>query len=93
MILFLLIIWYHLSHFFSVGGTVHATILKDNIVKDYREEQRGQAHQALNGYMEICTRAEVSDESIIISFGWHALVGDNLIVDKFLLGSSRETAD
>ncbi|KAF8762410.1 hypothetical protein HU200_009369 [Digitaria exilis] len=50
----------------TMGGTVHATILKDNIVKDYREEQRGQAQQALDGYMEICTRAEVQADKLSI---------------------------
>uniref|UniRef100_A0A0A8YTA2 Uncharacterized protein n=1 Tax=Arundo donax TaxID=35708 RepID=A0A0A8YTA2_ARUDO len=52
----------------TMGGTVHASILKDSIVKDYRDEQRGQAFQAFEGYREICTRGEVSDESIIIAF-------------------------
>ncbi|RLN22127.1 hypothetical protein C2845_PM07G33000 [Panicum miliaceum] len=58
----------------TMGGTVHASILKDNIVKDYRDEQRDQALQALEGYKEICTRAEASDESRIISFRWLALI-------------------
>lgn len=52
-----------------MGGAVHASILKDDIVRAYREEQRGQALQALEGYREICTKAEV-----IIAFRWHALV-------------------
>lgn len=57
-----------------MGGTVHASILKDDIVRAFREEQRGQALQALKGYEEICTRAEVSGESRIVAFGLHALV-------------------
>lgn len=51
-----------------MGGAAPASILKDDIVRAYREEQRGQALEALNGYKEICARAEVSDESRIIAF-------------------------
>lgn len=47
---------------------MHASILKDNIVKGYRDEQKDQALQALNGYKEICTKAKVGDKSRIISF-------------------------
>lgn len=73
---------------FSVGGAVHASILKDDIVRAYREEQKGQALEALKGYQEICIRAEVSDESRIVAFRWYVcLLVDGRLVTTY--SSSR----
>lgn len=64
-----------------MGGTVHASILKDDIVRAFREEQRGQALQALKGYEEICTRAEVmvNQELLLLDCMLWSLVDDRIV--------------
>uniref|UniRef100_A0A0A9FK59 Exocyst subunit Exo70 family protein n=1 Tax=Arundo donax TaxID=35708 RepID=A0A0A9FK59_ARUDO len=78
----------------TMGGTVHASILKDNIVKDYRDERRGQAVQALNCYLEICTRAEVRAEILMIendnvAAGLLELILDHKITTLIIIGIGK----
>ncbi|KAL6839957.1 hypothetical protein ACP4OV_029767 [Aristida adscensionis] len=77
-----------------VGGTVHASILKDNIVKDYREEQRDQALKALQSFVEICAKAEVPAEILMtendnVSAGLLELIADHKITKLIIVGIGR----
>ncbi|OEL20571.1 hypothetical protein BAE44_0018408, partial [Dichanthelium oligosanthes] len=78
----------------TMGGTVHASILKDNIVKGYRDEQRDQAHQALEGYKEICTRAEIQAETLMtendnVSAGLLGLIAEHKITTLIIIGIGK----
>ncbi|KAL6613911.1 hypothetical protein ACP70R_036181 [Stipagrostis hirtigluma subsp. patula] len=78
----------------TMGGTVHASILKDNIVKDYREEQRGQAVQALKGFVEICTRAGVQAKILMtendnVAAGLLELIADHKITTLVIVGIGK----
>ncbi|KAG2593903.1 hypothetical protein PVAP13_5NG264403 [Panicum virgatum] len=78
----------------TMGGTVHASILKDNIVKGYRDEQRDQALQALEGYKEICTRAEIQAETLMtendnVSAGLLELIAEHKITTLIIVGIGK----
>ncbi|CAO2181898.1 unnamed protein product [Urochloa humidicola] len=78
----------------TMGGTVHASILKDNIVKGYRDEQRDQALQALEGYKEICTRAEIQAETLMtendnVSAGLLELIAEHKITTLIIIGIGK----
>ncbi|XP_025819735.1 exocyst complex component EXO70B2-like [Panicum hallii] len=78
----------------TLGGTVHASILKDNIVKGYRDEQRDQALQALEGYREICTRAEIQAETLMtendyVSAGLLGLIAEHKITTLIIIGIGK----
>ncbi|CAL4952985.1 unnamed protein product [Urochloa decumbens] len=78
----------------TMGGTVHASILKDNIVKGYRDEQRDQALQALEGYKEICTRAEIQAETLMtendnVSAGLLELIAEHNITTLIIIGIGK----
>nr|TKW18545.1 hypothetical protein SEVIR_5G438000v2 [Setaria viridis] len=78
----------------TMGGTVHASILKDNIVKGYRDEQRDQALLALKGYKEICTRAEIQAETLMIendnvSAGLLGLIAEHKITTLIIIGIGK----
>ncbi|CAO1942848.1 unnamed protein product [Urochloa humidicola] len=78
----------------TMGGTVHASILKDNIVKGYRDEQRDQALQALEGYKNICTRAEIQAETLMsendnVSAGLLELIAEHKITTLIIIGIGK----